>query len=161
MSLSIDAGAPRLNASGDLSRVRLLVLRAYYALMAVGSLAVFWPPLLAHTADWGLRNGAQYALLSALAPLALVGLAHPLKMLPLVVYEFLWKALWFLAVVAPLWSAGRMDAQMMSNVFACGIAIVLTPIVVPWGWVWRTWVAGGTADAGRPGRADGAGNRGA
>lgn len=125
----------------EVTVLRLNILRGYYALMAFGSLAVFWPPLLSHGHDWGIRNGAQYALLGALAPLALLGLRHPLKMLPLVFYEFAWKALWFLLVVAPLHVAGQMTEAVWSNVFACSIAILLTPIVVPWRHVWRVYLS--------------------
>lgn len=125
----------------DVPLYRLYVLRAYYAFMAFGSFAVFWPSLLTHTHEWGLDNGAQYSLLSALAPLALLGLRYPLKMLPLVLYEFLWKALWFAFVMAPLWTGGRMTENEWANAFAIGLAIVLTPIVTPWRYVWRNFVS--------------------
>lgn len=125
----------------EISRLRLNVLRAYYVLIAVGTIAVFWPPLLFHSPAWGVENGAQYSLLGALSPFALLGLRYPLKMLPIVFYEFLWKALWFVFVAGPLWMHGGMTDGVWSNVFACGIAIVLTPIVVPWSHVWRTYVA--------------------
>jgi len=123
------------------SPLRLNMLRAYYALMAAGSFAVFWPDLISHSAGWGIDNGAQYALLGALAPLALLGLRHPLRLLPLVLYEFLWKALWFIFVAWPLYASGQMTDGVWSNVFACAIAIVLTPIILPWNHVWRTYLA--------------------
>lgn len=123
----------------DPSVFRLNLLRAYYALMALGSFAVFWPDLVTHSPQWGIDNGAQYALLSALAPMALLGLRYPLRFLPLVIYEFLWKLLWFVFVAAPLYSAGQMNEGVWSNVFACSIAIVLTPIVMPWRYFWHTY----------------------
>jgi hypothetical protein len=122
------------------SPLRLNVLRAYYALMALGSFAVFWPGLLSHTSRWGIDNGAQYALLSALAPAALLGLRYPLKLLPLALYEFLWKALWFIFVAGPLYAGGHMTAGVWSNAAACSIAIVLTPIVMPWRYLWQSYV---------------------
>lgn len=128
-------------AALHVSPIRLNMLRAYYALMAFGTLAVFWPDLLNHSHEWGIRNGAQYSLLGALAPLSLLGLRYPLKMLPLVIYEFLWKALWFIFVVAPLYAGGQMTDGVWSNVFACGVAIALTPIVMPWRYFWRTYVS--------------------
>lgn len=127
------------------SPLRLNLLRAYYALIAFGSFAVFWPDLVSHAPAWGIDNGAQYALLSALAPMALLGLRYPLKLLPLILYEFLWKALWFLFVAGPLAAAGQMNEHMWSNVVACLIAIVLTPIVVPWRYMWRTYVTAGAS----------------
>lgn len=118
---------------------RLYILRAYYALIAFGTMAVFWPSLVSHSDSWGVENGAQYSLLSALSPLMLVGLRYPLKMLPIIIFEFVWKALWFVFVAGPLWMHGQMTDQVWSNVFACGISIVLTPIVVPWGYLWKTY----------------------
>ena len=123
---------------------RLHVLRAYYALMGFGTMAVFWPSLLFHTDEWGADTGAQYSLLGALSPLALLGLRYPIKMLPIVIYEFLWKSLWFIFVAGPLWMHDRMTEEVWSNVFACGIAVVLTPIIVPWTYIWKTYVSAPT-----------------
>lgn len=125
----------------SVSQYRLLALRAYYALIALGTAAVFWPSLLSHTDHWGGENGAQYSLLAALSPLALLGLRYPLKMLPILVYEFLWKSLWFVFVAAPLWLHGQMTDEVWANVFACGLGVVLTPIVLPWSYVWKTYIA--------------------
>jgi hypothetical protein len=108
------------------------VLRAYYLLLVVGTGAVFWPSLISHSPTWALDNGAQYALLAAFTPFALLGLRYPLEMLPIVFFEFTWKALWFIFVFWPLWLGGDLTPLMWSNAFACAIAIVLTPIVVPW-----------------------------
>ena len=128
------------------SLLRLNLLRAYYALIGFGTAATFWPDLVSHTPDWGIRADAQYSLLAALSPLALLGLRYPLAMLPIVIYEFVWKALWFAFVAGPLFFADRMTDGVWSNVVACGVAIVLTPFVVPWRWLWRT---GATAPAER------------
>jgi hypothetical protein len=123
------------------SLLRLNILRAYYAFMAFGTAAVFWPGLLDHSHEWGSRHGAQASLLAALSPLALLGLRYPLKMLPVIFYEFTWKALWFVFVAAPLYAADRMTDGVWANVYACGLAIFLTPLVLPWRHVWRTYLA--------------------
>ena len=125
----------------SVSLLRLNILRAYYAFMAFGTAAVFWPSLLNHSHEWGIAHGAQYSLLAALSPLALLGIRYPLKMLPVIFYEFAWKALWLAFVVAPLYAADRMTDDVWANVFACGIAIILTPLVLPWRHVWQTYVA--------------------
>ena len=123
------------------SLLRLNILRAYYALMAFGTAAVFWPELLNHSHAWGIERGAQFSLLAALSPLALLGLRYPLKMMPIIFYEFVWKSLWFVFIVAPLYAAERMTDAVWANVYACGIAIVLTPLVLPWRHVWHTYFA--------------------
>lgn len=134
---------------------RLYMLRAYYALIAFGSMAVFWPSLISHSDEWGVAHGAQFALLGALSPLFVVGLRYPLKMLPLIIYEFVWKCLWFVFVAGPLWMHGHMTEGVWSNVFACSISVVLTPIIVPWPYLWKTyfiapmdrWTSRGAAEA--------------
>lgn len=80
----------------EVSPLRLNILRAYYALMAAGTIVMFWPDLVSHSDAWGIDTGAQYSLLGALTPFALLGLRYPLKMLPVILYEFTWKALWFI-----------------------------------------------------------------
>lgn len=124
----------------NVSAFRLNVLRAYYALMAFGTMALFWPDLISHTDAWGIETGAQYSLLAALSPLSLLGLRYPLKMLPLILFEFLWKALWLIFVVAPLLSNDAMTQNVWANVFAVSIAIILTPIVLPWRYFVETYV---------------------
>ncbi len=131
--------AARTDAS--VSLLRLNILRAYYAFMALGTAAVFWPSLLNHSHAWGIERGAQYSLLAALSPLALLGLRYPLKMMPIIFYEFGWKALWFVFIVAPLYAADRMTDDVWANVFACGIAVILTPLVLPWRHVWHSYFA--------------------
>jgi len=126
--------------TSKVSAFRLNILRAYYALMAFGTIALFWPDLVSHTDTWGIETGAQYSLLAALSPLSLLGFRHPLKMLPLVVFEFLWKALWLLFVVLPLWRNDAMTENVWANVFAVSIAIILTPIVMPWRYFMETFV---------------------
>lgn len=124
----------------EVSTLRLNVLRAYYALMAFGTATLFWPPLVRHSPEWGIENGAQYSLLAALTPFAFLGLRYPLKLLPIILYEFTWKAMWFIFVVAPLYTSGRMTDLVWSNAFACGIAIILTPIIMPWRYFWHSYV---------------------
>jgi hypothetical protein len=128
------------NGTEQVSAFRLNVLRAYYALMAFGTAALFWPSLVQHSAEWGIENGAQYSLLAALTPFAFLGLRYPLKLLPIILYEFTWKAMWLVFVVTPLYTSDRMTDLVWSNVFACGIAIVLTPIIMPWRFFWQTYV---------------------
>lgn len=132
--------AAKPSSADEVSTFRLNILRAYYALMAFGTAALFWPSLVQHSAQWGIDNGAQYALLAALTPFSLLGLLRPLKMLPIILYEFTWKAMWFVFVAAPLYTSGRMTELVWSNAIACSIAIVLTPIVMPWRFFWQRYV---------------------
>jgi len=84
-------------------------------------------------------EGVVQCMLGAMGLLAVIGLFHPLKMLPLLMFEMAWKVIWLSAVAAPRWLEGRMDEGTLSTTFAC-LLVVIFPIVVPWPHVFSTFV---------------------
>ncbi|HEX9931297.1 MAG TPA: hypothetical protein VGB08_00465 [Allosphingosinicella sp.] len=127
---------------GDVSLLRLYVLRALYAFIVVGLALVIWPTLLGHRADWPLMNSVVSAMLGGVSLLALIGIFQPLRMLPLLLFELVWKALWLLLVGLPLWSAGAIDPRTMATVVDCLVGVVLVPIAMPWGYFFRRYLRG-------------------
>jgi hypothetical protein len=107
--------------------------------VAVGIALTIWPLILAHPPGWPLMNGVVAGMMTAVSVLAALGLRYPLQMLPVLLFELLWKAIWLTSIALPLWSAGRMDPRTMTTVFECLLAIVLIPLI-PWGHVWRHYV---------------------
>jgi len=77
-------------SAAEVSLVRLYVLRATYLLMVVGLGATIMPEILGHTLT---ARGVIPSLLGALWTLAFLGLRYPLQMLPLLMFEFAWKAI--------------------------------------------------------------------
>jgi hypothetical protein len=123
----------------DVSLLRLNLLRAAYAFVAIGIALVVWPSLLSHRADWPLMNGVVAGMMAGVSVLALLGLRYPLQLLPVLLFELLWKTIWLSAVALPLWLGGQMDPRTMQSVIECLLAVVLIP-VIPWAYVVRTYV---------------------
>ncbi len=124
----------------EVSFIRLGFLRAGYLLLVVGVGLTVWPEILDPAAHWEAMRGVVVCMLGALCALSVLGLRNPLRMLPVLFFEMAWKALWLLRVALPAWQAGRMNAAMGDLVFACSIAVVF-PLVIPWAYVWREYVA--------------------
>ena len=70
-------------------------------------------------------------MLLALSLLALLGVRHPLRMLPVLLFDCAFKLIWLPLVAAPLWTAGRMDQATQEVAFAC-LWVVLVLAVIPW-----------------------------
>jgi hypothetical protein len=58
-------------------------------------------------------------------------------MLPLLVFELLWKSIWLAVVARPLWRAGLLTPGAQETAVACLAGVVLTPLVLPWRQLWR------------------------
>jgi len=126
----------------EVSTPRLYALRGTYLLIALAMGLQIWPLILRHPVDVEHMKGVVRAMLGALTLLcALFGLRYPLKMLPLLIFELAWKAIWVLSFGLPLWSAGRLDADTAESLRACLLGVVLVPLVMPWGYVWKHYIA--------------------
>ena len=72
--------------------------------------------------------------------MSIIGIFHPLKMLPIVMFEILYKLVWLVIVAWPLWVTDQLvgsPAEAMTHAFLW----VLLPIVaMPWGYAFRTYV---------------------
>jgi len=123
----------------EVSVFRLYLMRALYLLIFLGLGSQIWPQFV-HHAPWDVTRSALKCLLAALALIMGLGIRYPLQMLPLLLFEFLWKTLWVVAIGLPAWSAGTLDADMQEAFIACMWGVVLCPIVIPWGYVFANYV---------------------
>lgn len=119
----------------ELSTFRLYLLRATYLLIVVGLGSDVWPALIHHDRSWTLWHGVGVSLLAAVTVLAALGVRYPVRMLPVLLFELVWKTIWLAAIAAPLWSAGEIDAGTRESIFACGMGLVIFPLVIPWPYV--------------------------
>ena len=85
-------------------------------------------------------RGVVRSLLGAVSLLAVLGIRYPLKMLPLLFFELVWKSTWVVAFGLPLWSAHQLDPDARETMKACFMGIVLFPLVLPWRYVLAAYV---------------------
>ncbi len=134
------SAAPHRSGTGtlDVALWRLYTLRVFFALIAVGQGSIQLP-LFFHHPHWTLMSGVAHSFLLALALLSIVGIRYPLQMLPLLVYELLWKTIWLLGIALPLWLTNQFDADTRQSFFEIAPIIVLIPII-PWRYVFANYV---------------------
>jgi hypothetical protein len=124
----------------EVSIFRLHVLRATYLLIVVGLGAVIWPLLLDAPETAEHFRGVTWCLLSTVGLLALLGLRYPLKMLPLLLFELVWKTTWLVTIGLQLRSSGQLEGEFRETWFANVLGLVIFPLVIPWGHVIRKFV---------------------
>ena len=127
----------------EVSTLRLYLLRAMYVFTVVG-LAIEKLPALLHPANLSPGDSVILSVLGATALLAVVGIRYPIKMLPLLFFEFVWKAIWILVFGLPLLLSGGLDPNVTfggtETLIACLVGVVLVPLVTPWGYVLRHYL---------------------
>lgn len=125
----------------ELSVFRLNLLRAMYLLMAGGLGVLIWPQVLDHSAEWALRFGHTGALLAGIGALSVLGLRYPVQMLPLMLFELLWKVIWLAAIALPLWAEGQMTDAIRLSAWEVGLGVALIPLVLPWRYLYAHYLA--------------------
>ena len=115
----------------EVTTFRLYLLRAMYLLMAVGLGITIWPGILHHPTGVEHMRGVVRSLLGAVCLLAVLGIRYPLKMLPLLFFELVWKTIWVLAFGLPLWTAHQLDPDTLETLKATLMGVVLVPPAMP------------------------------
>jgi hypothetical protein len=131
--------ASRAATTPELSLLRLYALRASYLLMAVGLGVYIWPVVIHHTNQFAAAEGVRYGLLAGLGATAALGLRYPVQMLPLLLFELVWKAIYLIAFALPLWSAHQINAAAAEDINACLMVVIFVP-VIPWRYVFAHYV---------------------
>jgi hypothetical protein len=123
-------------AIAEVSLLRLYTLRAAYLVLAVGLGIYIWPVVIHHTNELAVSKGIQFSLLAGLGTAAVLGLRYPVQMLPLLLFELTWKAVYLVAFALPLWSAGQITEAVAADISACLMVVIFIPLI-PWGYVFR------------------------
>ena len=125
--------------AAQLSLTRLHLMRLGYLVMAVGLALTKWPLLVDGSRPWPLMEGVVTCMLVALSVLAFVGLRHPVKMLPVLLFDLAWKVIWVAVVALPLWVGDQLDPAT-AEVFTSCLVVLIVLAVIPWRYVFAQYV---------------------
>jgi hypothetical protein len=131
-------------------RINIYPLRLQYLLMAVFLGIDAWTHILTFQGEWDPVGAAAWSVWASYSLLAIPGIFYPLRMLPLILLEILYKLIWLVVVAYPLWSDGRLaesPAQEMTYAF---LWVVLPIVATPWKYAFNTYVMGRRGDGAYP-----------
>ena len=140
MPSTADSASPGIWRRGghEVSLARLYALRAMFLVFVVGGFLVH-PQWLFDDPNL-TRRGMIDGMTAGLWMLSFFGLRYPLQMLPIFLFEFVWKTVWLLAFGLPQWMAGRDEPQFNEDLWLIGLGPVVFGLIIPWGYVWRRYI---------------------
>jgi hypothetical protein len=145
MAETIAADVPAVPHRGDpeFPMWRIHVLRVIYAIFVIPALVMIplgsgpLAKLIMHApAERGMINGIQ----AGLFVLCAIGLRYPLKMLPILLFEVVWKLIWLVFYGLPQWQSGVRSEQWNLDIILIGGASILGLLIIPWTYVFRHYL---------------------
>jgi hypothetical protein len=142
MTVDEAARAPRppSDVAVELPLWRLNLMRVGYAVMGLGLAVVKWPLVIGYDRSMPLYEGIVAVLLTAMSLLAFLGLRYPVRLLPILLFECVWKLIWLSVVALPAVVAGDVDAATQEVIVNCSLVVIILA-VVPWRYVRQRYVA--------------------
>jgi hypothetical protein len=108
------------------------------SLFAVDGFLVTLPLLIHHGPT---ERGMILGIKGGLWIMGMIGVRHPLRMLPIFIFEFVWKTIWLLAFGLPKWISGIGSPRLSQDMMGIGIVpLSLALLLMPWGHIWRRYV---------------------
>jgi len=123
----------------EVSLARLYLLRAVALFVVVDGFwsklpDVIYPDLVSPS------RGILPSFLAALWVSAFLAFRYPLRMMPLFLFELIWKTLWLIDYGAPQWLAGPASPRLARDLFEIGFFPLPIALILPWGFIWRRYI---------------------
>lgn len=131
---------PNYNRYEGVRPINIYLLRLFYFLMAFFVATDSWKTIITHEGPWDRFRAMSLCVWAAYATLAVFGLFHPLRWLPIMIFMIFYKSLWLLVVAYPLWRANELAGSPAAEMTGAFLGVPLVIIVVPWKYVFENYV---------------------
>lgn len=121
-------------------RINIYILRLMFFLMVIFLGKDAWSHILTFNGTWNATDAMAWSIWASYSVLAILGVLNPLKMLPIVILEILYKVLWLGLVAYPLWKTDKLigsEAEGMANAF---LWVFLPIIGMPWKYFFKKYM---------------------
>ena len=116
------------------------ILRAVFFLCFIGLAVDNWKSVLFPGEQLDPWSGVAISFYAAFSLLCVLGIRFPLKFIPLLLTQLIYKSAWLVSTYLPAYQANLVDKNLNSwfGVMVAGIIIDL--LVIPWGYVYREYL---------------------
>jgi hypothetical protein len=120
--------------------INIYLLRLLFLLVVIFVASDSWSTILRHEGPWDHVRAAATCMWAAYSVLAIFGLFHPLRWLPVVLFEIFYKVIWLVIVAYPLWSTNQLAGSPAEGMTHAFLWVILPIVAVPWGYAFRTYL---------------------
>jgi len=120
--------------------IQIFAMRVGYVLVFVTVGNVAWSRILQHEGGWEPLVAAAVSMWAGSSVLSVLGLIHPLKWLPIVLFGRACRSIWLVSVAYPLWSSDQLAGAPAGGLACVLLWVVARIVAIPWGYVLRTYV---------------------
>ena len=96
-----------------------------------------WSTILFPSEQMTVLSGVAISFWAGFSLLNLLGVRFPLKMLPILMLQMLYKSAWIIGTYWPARVGGTIDAETQEFFWICVAGIVLNLVIIPWEYVYR------------------------
>jgi len=122
--------------------IQVYVLKLFFLLMFLFAAKDAWSELITHEGEWNPEIAIAWCAIAAYTTLSGLGIFHTLKMLPIMLFMFLYKGLWLFFVAYPLWKNETLIGNEAEDWVPIFMLMVIPIIFTPWKYVFKTYVLG-------------------
>ena len=123
-------------------RINIYLLRILFTLMFLFLSYDSWTHIIKHTGTWEVTDAAAWCMWGSYSIISFIGILRPLKMLPIILFEIIYKVTWLVVVAHPLWVKNELigsPVEYTANIF---VFVILPVFFMPWRYFIRTYIFG-------------------
>ncbi|MBX2844474.1 MAG: hypothetical protein KTR26_22115 [Flammeovirgaceae bacterium] len=123
------------SASDNYVRVpkwRLHVMRGLFFLNFISLAFDNWSIIFFPEEQMDTLAGVTISFWAAFSLLNLFGIRFPLKFIPILLLQLLYKLAWIIGTYLPAKKAGMLDEDLNSFLWVCIAGIILNLLIIPW-----------------------------
>jgi hypothetical protein len=120
--------------------INIYLLRLFYFLMVFFVATDSWRGIITHEGQWDRFRAMSVCVWAAYTTLAVFGLIHPLRWLPIMIFMIFYKSLWLIIVAYPLWREGALAGSPAEEMTGAFLGVPVVMIAVPWKYVFENYI---------------------
>ncbi len=112
--------------------IKVYAMKLFFLLMFLLVAKDACAKLISHEGDWNPELAVAWCSIAAYSTLSGLGVVHTLRMMPIMLFMFLYKGLWLFFVAFPLWSTGQLAGSEAEGWTQTFILVIVPILFAPW-----------------------------